>query len=587
MSLPENGFRAPLPEELAPLFPSYQILSLIATGGMGAVYHAMQTSLEREVAIKILPVEFGNDPGFCEAFAAEAKAMAKLNHPNLIGVYDFGEVEGMLFIVMEYVPGQSLHDACNGSAVEPGEVIRLMTGISLGLAHAHQHGILHRDIKPANILLDSHVQPKIGDFGLARPVDAQVGDGEAIFGTPGYTAPEVLEPPHTMDQRADIFSLGVLLHELLTGMIPGDDPRTPSEISLCDPRFDAVVHKATHPDPQQRYHSASEIADALHKIATTAGPRVLRTTAAAAATSRRRSSPPAHYMPPAEKSGIGKLLVIVLLISAIVALIVYRDKFRPSADPAPAPVAEHEPETVQPEVVAPEPETPASEPETAAISPPPVDPEPETSLPPDPVEPDPVASVPETPDDDPEPVAGPEPKFDVKGFLAHARSVMLKRCEPEIVKRNAALEKNLADFHRDGWELMKVNLDAVYHDAGRRELAAFVEQCEKNGHRLGEEMEKPLKFKQWLVELYVEHQQMEALIDEALKTSLTEHEKTYLHGLNLRVQPLRDEDDPGAADLIQAEIDAVIEDTDYFPRMMLDAVRALHADPASPLDAGP
>jgi len=94
MNETENGFRAPLVEELAPLFPSYQILSLIATGGMGAVYHAMQTSLEREVAIKILPVEFGKDRAFCESFEAEAKAMAKLNHPNLIRVYDFGDVNG-------------------------------------------------------------------------------------------------------------------------------------------------------------------------------------------------------------------------------------------------------------------------------------------------------------------------------------------------------------------------------------------------------------------------------------------------------------------------------------------------------------
>jgi serine/threonine-protein kinase len=585
MSHPENAFRAPLPEELAPLFPSYQILSLIATGGMGAVYHAMQTSLEREVAIKILPVEFGEDTGFCEAFAAEAKAMAKLNHPNLIGVYDFGEVKGMLFIVMEYVPGQSLHEACNGSAVEPAEVIRLMTGISLGLAHAHQHGILHRDIKPANILLDSHLQPKIGDFGLARPVDAQVSDGEAIFGTPGYTAPEVLQPPHTMDQRADIFSLGVLLHELLTGQLPGDDRRTPSEISLCDPRFDAVVLKATHPDPEQRYHSATEIADALHKIATTAGPKVLRTTTTARS---RRPAAPVHYMPPAEKSGIGKLLVIVVLIAAIVALFVYRDKFRQGAEPAPPAVAEQEPDKQTPEIVTPEPEVPApeTEPEAVAVVPPPIKPEPEPSLPPEPVEPESVASGPDTPNEEPEPDTGPEPKFDVKGFFAHARSVMLKRCEPDILKRNTALEKNLADFQREGLALIQVNLDPVYHEAGRNEQAAYIEQCKKNGNRLAEELEKPLKFKKWLVELHEEHREMEKLIDEALKTALTEHEKTYLHGLNLRVEALREADDPGAADLIQAEIDTVIEDTDYFPRMMMDAVKALHADPVSPLDVG-
>lgn len=562
MSQTENGFRAPLPEELAPLFPSYQILSLIATGGMGAVYHAVQSSLEREVAIKILPAEFDNDPGFCEAFAAEAKAMARLNHPNLIGVYDFGEVEGMLFIVMEYVPGQSLHEACNGSAVDPGEVIRLMTGISLGLAHAHQHGILHRDIKPANILLDSQAQPKIGDFGLARPVDAQVSDGEAIFGTPGYTAPEVLAPPHSMDQRADIFSLGVLLHELLTGQVPGDDPRPPSAISRCDPRFDAVVRKATHPDPGQRYGSATEIADALHKISTSAGPRVLRT---ATTTPTRRPFARVHPLAPTQKSGLGKLLVILVLIAAIVIVFINRDKLRQgTAAPSPLPpVAQTEPGPATPKTANPE-----SEP--VAVTPHPVEPEPVSPPPAAPVEPDPVASH-----QPPAPQPVPEPKFDVDGFFAHARSVMLKRCEPEILKHRAALEKNLADFQREGLRLIQVNLEPVYHDAGARELTDYIAQCENNGHRLDQELEKPLKFKKWLVELHKQFQQTEARICEALKTALAEHEKTYLHGLNLRVKPLRDANDPAAADLIQAEINAVNDDPEYFARLMMDAAGAL------------
>ncbi len=561
MSQTENEFRAPRTEELAPHFPNYQILSLIATGGMGAVYHAVQTSLEREVAIKILPVESGNDPDFCAAFAAEAKAMARLNHPNLIGVYDFGEVEGMLFIVMEYVPGQSLHDACNGSAVDPGEVIRLMTGISLGLAHAHQHGILHRDIKPANILLDSHLQPKIGDFGLARPVDAQFHAGETIFGTPGYTAPEVLEPPHAMDQRADIFSLGVLLHELLTGQLPGDDPRAPSGIPHCDPRFDAVVRKATHPDPQQRYHHATEIADALQKISTIAGPRVLRTAKTAPT---RRPIAPAYPRPPAEKSGFGKLLVILVMAAAVVALIVYRSKISEKTGPAPAPVAEN-----PPTAVVPAPETPATEPEPVAVTPSPAEPEPASPLPTPPVEPDPVAS--HLPPVDPAPPPGPKPKFDVNGFFAHARSVMLKRCEPEILKHHAALEKNLAGFQREGLGLIQANLEPVYHDAGGRELANFIAQCEHNGHRLGKELEKPLKFKKWLVELHKQYQETETRIDETLKTALAEHQKTYLHGLNLRMQPLRDAGDPAAAGLIQAEIGAVNEDPEYFARLMMDA----------------
>lgn len=265
------GFRAPEPEELAELFPQYEVEYLVATGGMGAVYRAVQKSLERVVAIKILPGEFAQDIDFCSAFEAEAKAMGRVNHPNLIGVFDFGEVGGMLYIIMEYVEGQSLHEHCEGQPIKSSEANRLMIGICEGLAHAHEHGVLHRDIKPANILLDSHMQPKIGDFGLARPIDRKVEEGEMIFGTPGYTAPEVLEPPHEFDHHADIFSLGVLLHELLTGKLPTSDPRPASAQVRSHPRLDAVIRKATHPDPAQRYETATAMAEEIAKIGNAGG----------------------------------------------------------------------------------------------------------------------------------------------------------------------------------------------------------------------------------------------------------------------------------------------------------------------------
>lgn len=265
------GFRAPEPAELAELFPQYEIEYLVATGGMGAVYRAVQKSLDRVVAIKILPGEFAQDIDFCAAFEAEAKAMGRVNHPNLIGVFDFGEVGGMLYIVMEYVEGQSLHEYCEGQPIKSSEAVRLMVGICEGLAHAHEHGVLHRDIKPANILLDGHLQPKIGDFGLARPIDRKIEEGEMIFGTPGYTAPEVIEPPHDFDHHADIFSLGVLLHELLTGNLPTSDPRPASAQVRSHPRLDAVIRKATQPDPSLRYETAREMAEELSKIGSAGG----------------------------------------------------------------------------------------------------------------------------------------------------------------------------------------------------------------------------------------------------------------------------------------------------------------------------
>ncbi len=153
----------------------------------------MQRSLDRTVAIKIQPVVLSKDAAFCAGFEAEAKAMARLNHPNLIGVYDFGEVNGMLYIVMEFVAGQSMYHSAYGNAVDPREVIRLVTGVRNGLAHAHEHGIIHRDIKPSNILLDSQRATQDRDFGLARAGRAENRGRREIFGTPHYTAPEVGE----------------------------------------------------------------------------------------------------------------------------------------------------------------------------------------------------------------------------------------------------------------------------------------------------------------------------------------------------------------------------------------------------------
>ncbi|NRB27339.1 MAG: protein kinase [Roseibacillus sp.] len=264
MSFPPQ-FEAPNPEELHELLPSYDVLAFIAKGGMGAVYKAHQKSLERNVAIKILPREFGEDMEFRKRFEDEAKAMAKLNHPNLISVYNFGEVDHMLYIVMEFVDGKSLHHSAHGKAIEQREVARLVTGICEGLAHAHEAGILHRDIKPANILLDGKKRPKIGDFGLARFAEETEGEG-IIFGTPDYTAPEVTKSPGAVDTRSDVFSTGVILYELLTGKLPEKNYVPASQIEDVDPRFDKIVRRATHPSPMLRFADGEAMAKDLKQL---------------------------------------------------------------------------------------------------------------------------------------------------------------------------------------------------------------------------------------------------------------------------------------------------------------------------------
>ncbi|MFC7337738.1 protein kinase [Haloferula chungangensis] len=245
-------FEAPSIESIAALFPAFEFDHLIAQGGMGAVYLARQRSLDRDVAIKILPRELGQDPLFRKSFVAEAKAMATVVHPNLITVHDSGDVDGLLYIIMEYVSGKSLHRSAHQKAVDPQQSVEIILGICRGLAEAHHHGIVHRDIKPGNILLTQKRQPKIGDFGLARPAGHDI-EGLAM-GTPGYSAPEVARHPELADHRSDIFAVGVMLRELLTGRPPENDPQP--ERGIRDRKLLEICRKATAKDPSQRYQKA-------------------------------------------------------------------------------------------------------------------------------------------------------------------------------------------------------------------------------------------------------------------------------------------------------------------------------------------
>ena len=262
----QTQFDPPDLSELSKLFDGYEIISLIATGGMGAVYKASQVSLDRDVAIKLLPVEFGKDPSFRNQFEAEARSMAKLNHDNLIGIYDFGEADGMPYIVMELVAGKSLYHSSYGKAIDETTAVELVIGICRGLAHAHEANIIHRDIKPANILLDPNAKPKIGDFGLAAASDSEHSEDGPIFGTPGYVAPEILSNPKAIGVHSDIYAVGVILYELLTGKLPEEPASPPSSIAKCDRRLDPIFKKATRRNPALRFQSADEMADDLEKV---------------------------------------------------------------------------------------------------------------------------------------------------------------------------------------------------------------------------------------------------------------------------------------------------------------------------------
>src|SRR5688500_11050326 len=195
----------PTPDELRDKFPQLEILELLGRGGMGAVYKARQKELDRIVALKILPPSIGEDPAFAERFSREAKALAKLNHPNIVTLYEFGRADGLFFFLMEFVDGVNLRQLLAGDRVSPREALEIVPEICDALQFAHDHGIVHRDIKPANILLDRRGRVKVADFGLAKLVeggaDPAIAGGAAevnqpltqagkVMGTPSYMAPE-------------------------------------------------------------------------------------------------------------------------------------------------------------------------------------------------------------------------------------------------------------------------------------------------------------------------------------------------------------------------------------------------------------
>ena len=255
--------QVPSPAVLSELLPEYDIEKFITKDGKSAVYKARQISLDRDVAIKILLSEVSQGTDSQDAFLSEAQLMAKLNHLNLLGVFDFGTIGDMSYIVMEYVEGVSLHQATWNQMVDPVQAATIVKGICDGLSHAHMNGIVHRDIKPANILLTPDAEPKIADFSLAHSADADKPG--LIMRTPGYTAPEVFSDPALAGELADIYSVGVILHQLLTGLDPTGSrtPLKPPSVSTDNLHLDAIWRKATHINPVQRYPSIAAMSQDL------------------------------------------------------------------------------------------------------------------------------------------------------------------------------------------------------------------------------------------------------------------------------------------------------------------------------------
>lgn len=285
-------------ELLQTVLPQYEVTGFIARGGMGAVYRAVQRTLKRPVAIKVLPP--GADRGdlqFSERFVHEAQAMALLSHPNIVAVYEAGEVEleddeawgtahgadgtapddddgeggTLLYFVMEYIEGTDLAAMlAHQQRLEPEHAVPVISAVCDALAFAHEEGIIHRDIKPSNVMIDHRGRVKVADFGLAKSLRADstlVTYSDLRVGTPDFVAPEAQVAGQELDQRADLYAVGVMLYQMLTGRLPRGRFEPPSRlVPGLDARFDAIVDRALQADRTLRYATAAELKQAVESV---------------------------------------------------------------------------------------------------------------------------------------------------------------------------------------------------------------------------------------------------------------------------------------------------------------------------------
>jgi hypothetical protein len=279
-----HRFEPPTVAEVAKLFPQLEIRGLLGAGGMGSVYQARQPALDRMVALKILPQNGPGGASFEERFNREARALARLNHPNIVTVHEFGRAGTWHYFIMEFVDGANLRQLEQASRLSAREALQIIPQICDALQYAHDEGVVHRDIKPENVLVDRKGRVKIADFGLAKiletdPDTTRLTVEGQVMGTPHYMAPEQVERPLAVDHRADIYSLGVVFYEMLTGDLPIGKFAPPSRKVQVDVRLDDIVLRALENDPARRYQHASEVKQRVATVVDTPAPAAAPETA--------------------------------------------------------------------------------------------------------------------------------------------------------------------------------------------------------------------------------------------------------------------------------------------------------------------
>jgi len=372
VALPTEAGTAPPPkvppptrEQVAAVFPQLEILELIGTGGMGYVFKARQPKLDRLVALKLLPPHLGADAAFAGRFEREGRVLARLSHPNIVTVHDFGfaplstlnpqlstSQTGFYYLLMEFVDGVNLRQAMRAGRFTPVQALEVVPKICEALQFAHEQGILHRDIKPENILLDAKGRVKLVDFGIAKLVDdgraelplgldaeaaqqrgpATLTSATAALGTPSYMAPEQRDRPAEVDHRADIYSLGVVFYEMLTGELPVGKFAPPSAKSASDPRMDEVVLRALEQQRERRQQSAGEVKTQVETIASTPGGSRREEAEPNAERGMRNAASPAAHASESSRLSFFATLFSALGVAGLIALIVLN--FRPAKPPA-------------------------------------------------------------------------------------------------------------------------------------------------------------------------------------------------------------------------------------------------------------
>jgi predicted Ser/Thr protein kinase len=310
------------------LVPGYRLEELIARGGMGEVYRGIQLSLGRPVAIKLLPEQLAKEEAFVARFEKEAAALASLSHPNIVSIVDKGHAASIYYLVMEYVDGPSLREVATSKALEPPDLLRVLLAVARAIDYAHGRGIIHRDLKPENVIFDDQAGsiPKVSDFGLASFMNGEAAgkfamtDTNVAMGTVAYMAPEQGADARKVDGRADVYSMGVMLYELLVGDLPRGQFDPPSTRRPGVPReVDAIVARCLKPNPEDRYASMAELVAALEPLVpptSTTGPRRLSTSERFRRAARRAAHFAARQL----------ALLVVLLAAGVLAVAAVRSR---------------------------------------------------------------------------------------------------------------------------------------------------------------------------------------------------------------------------------------------------------------------